>query len=97
MFNFTLLIFFLFLVDCKSVQKLTGSQIDGEYEMQVFGHDNQISQSFIYCDLMHTDNPKEFISLPAGPDKNFVTIQKDICSYSKGTNSKKVKNVNEKF
>ena len=75
---------YLSLVDCKSVQKLTGSEFDGEYEMQVFGHDNQITPAFIYCNSMHTDNPKEFISLPAGPEKNFVKIQKDFCFYNEG-------------
>ena len=76
--------FSIFLVDCKSVQKLSDSKIDGEYELQVFGHDNQITEVFIYCDSMHTDNPKEFISLPSGPDKNFVKIQKDSCIYDEG-------------
>ena len=75
---------YLILVDCKSVQKLTNAKMDGEYEMQVFGHDNQIAQVFIYCHAMNNDHPTEFLSLPAGENKNFVTIEKDSCGYSKG-------------
>ena len=74
----------LVLVDCKSVQKLSNAKKDGEYEMQVFGHDNQIVQLLIYCNAMDSDHPKEFLSLPAGEKTNFVIIQKDACVYSKG-------------
>lgn len=74
-------------VDCLSVKKLTRASEDGEYEMRVFGHDNRITQLYIYCYEMDTESPSEFLSLPSGTTNNYVKIIKDeTCSYNNELN-----------
>lgn len=64
---------------------MTGASSDGEYEMRVFAHDNSINKVFIYCHEMESDNPSEFLALPSGKERNYVSVYPDdTCNYSDG-------------
>lgn len=72
-------------MDCQSVKKLTGASEDGEYEMRVFGNDNSITKVFIYCHKMNSNDPSEFLMLPSGEERNYVTVQaNEKCDYENG-------------
>ncbi|XP_078001337.1 A disintegrin and metalloproteinase with thrombospondin motifs 9-like [Glandiceps talaboti] len=54
---------------CREIQEMRGKREDGEYHVLVHGRTLQI-----YCHAMHTTNPSEYLSLPAGEAENFSEI-----------------------
>ena len=66
------IILFLFSVfkSCFDVQKYNNTVIDGEYPLQIgYPTCNQTVQ--IYCAGMNTSQPREYLTLKAGPGNNF--------------------------
>ena len=65
------LFFFFFLADlvksCQDVKAMNPAAEDGEFWLTL--QDGQ--KALVYCSPM-SGAPKEFISLPAGPQKNFA-------------------------
>ena len=59
---------------CADIKEILGVEEDGHYCLDIESDDgNDVSYTSveIYCHNMNTSNPKEFITLPAGPDENF--------------------------
>ena len=57
------------LLSCRNVQRDLGINFDGENTLQV-GNQSLV----VYCEGMHRDNPKEYITLKADPRENYSEI-----------------------
>ncbi|XP_019642895.1 PREDICTED: uncharacterized protein LOC109484115 [Branchiostoma belcheri] len=56
---------------CLEMKARRGSAEDGEYTLYPFSA-HQDTSVRVYCHNMSSDNPQEFLTLPAGPDNNFA-------------------------
>uniref|UniRef100_A0A8C4UYY9 ADAM metallopeptidase with thrombospondin type 1 motif 9 n=1 Tax=Falco tinnunculus TaxID=100819 RepID=A0A8C4UYY9_FALTI len=54
---------------CKDLKNLKGATEDGEYFLQVKGKTLKV-----YCSGMHTDSPKEYVTLVNGDAENFSEV-----------------------
>ncbi|XP_019643715.1 PREDICTED: uncharacterized protein LOC109484793 [Branchiostoma belcheri] len=68
---------------CSEMKSLNPAAGDGEYTLYPFPMDNDVSIR-VYCHDMASGNPKEFLSLPAGPDENYAIISPDKLSWEYG-------------
>jgi hypothetical protein len=56
---------------CKGIKDIGLDSHDGEYNLSLMLPEcNQSAR--IYCADMHTTNPKEYVTLPAGESNNFA-------------------------
>jgi hypothetical protein len=56
---------------CKGIKDIGLDSHDGEYNLSLMLPEcNQSAR--IYCADMHTTNPKEYVTLPAGGSNNFA-------------------------
>ena len=54
---------------CRDIQQIAGAMADGEYDMLVGGKNVSI-----YCHMMNTTMPKEFLTLPMGEEQNYSEV-----------------------
>ena len=54
---------------CAMTQRLRNAFSDGEYCLSVNG--GGTTGTRVYCHDMATDSPREYVTLPAGPDNNY--------------------------
>ena len=55
--------------DCAQVKSLLTGSVDGEYCLSLNG--TVANGTRVYCHGLDIDTPREYITLPAGPDENF--------------------------
>eukprot|EP00058_Branchiostoma_floridae_P027320 XP_002612811.1 hypothetical protein BRAFLDRAFT_82167 [Branchiostoma floridae] len=58
---------------CVEAKSLSSDTNDGEYILYPFATDSDVSIR-IYCHGMASGEPKEFLTLPSGPDENYAVI-----------------------
>ncbi|KAI8487888.1 hypothetical protein Bbelb_343360 [Branchiostoma belcheri] len=68
---------------CSEMKSLNPAAGDGEYTLYPFPMDNDVSIR-VYCHDMASGSPKEFLSLPAGPDENYAIVSPDKLSWEYG-------------
>ena len=76
--------------NCSEVKtRLGGSAPDGEYEMEVGEGEREGRLIMVYCHLMNTSRPREYITLPASQMMENYShifsrrlIQPNVCSQS---------------
>ena len=56
---------------CKEVKESGLSNGDGEYDLYLL-HPVCLKTSRVYCADINTDNPLEYVTLPAGRDTNYA-------------------------
>ncbi|XP_035697814.1 uncharacterized protein LOC118430887 [Branchiostoma floridae] len=61
---------------CSEAKSQNPEAGDGEYTLYPFSTNKDVSLR-VYCHGMASGNPKEFLSLPAGPDYNYATVVSD--------------------
>ena len=62
-----------YLGSCAEVKKMWPGFKDDEYVIQMSSSCNPVR---LYCHGMNTATPREYITLPAGPDKNFASFHR---------------------
>ena len=73
----------IMISDCGQVRNLVNGSVDGEYCLSLNGSVTQGTR--IYCHGLETDNPREYLTLPAaGPDDNFSFKTHHSASKSNG-------------
>ena len=60
-------------VDCASKRKLNNQSKDGHYAFHVAGPSGGNIELLIYCHDMDSASPKEYLSLPGGKQRNYVS------------------------
>ncbi|KAI8501946.1 hypothetical protein Bbelb_203580 [Branchiostoma belcheri] len=65
---------------CSEVKSVNPAADDGEYTLHPFSADNDVSLR-VYCHDMTSGNPKEFLTLPAGPEENYSIVSPDQLVY----------------
>ncbi|XP_066301926.1 uncharacterized protein [Branchiostoma lanceolatum] len=68
---------------CSEVRSLNPKYGDGEYTLYPFTTNKDISLR-VYCHDMASGNPKEFLTLPKGPDENYAIVFSDRLADSAG-------------
>ncbi|XP_078616699.1 uncharacterized protein LOC144884986 isoform X2 [Branchiostoma floridae x Branchiostoma japonicum] len=61
---------------CSEAKSINPKAGDGEYTLYPFSTNKDVSLR-VYCHGMASGNPKEFLSLPSGPDENYATVFSD--------------------
>ncbi|KAI8503549.1 hypothetical protein Bbelb_185200 [Branchiostoma belcheri] len=61
---------------CSEIKSLNPEADNGEYTLYPFPTDKDVSLR-VYCHDMGSGNPKEFLSLPSGPDENYAIVIPD--------------------
>ncbi|XP_078573091.1 uncharacterized protein LOC144859951 [Branchiostoma floridae x Branchiostoma japonicum] len=61
---------------CSEVKSLNPEADDGEYTLYPFATDKDVSLR-VYCHDMASGSPKEFLTLPSGPDDNYAIVFAD--------------------
>ena len=54
---------------CRDIQQRAGATADGEYNMLVGGKNVSI-----YCHIMNTTMPREYLTLPMGKEQNYSEV-----------------------
>ncbi|XP_078661610.1 A disintegrin and metalloproteinase with thrombospondin motifs 9-like [Branchiostoma floridae x Branchiostoma belcheri] len=61
---------------CSEVKSVNPAADDGEYTLHPFSADNDVSLR-VYCHVIASENPKEFLTLPAGAEENYSIVSSD--------------------
>eukprot|EP00058_Branchiostoma_floridae_P024990 XP_002610480.1 hypothetical protein BRAFLDRAFT_85621 [Branchiostoma floridae] len=61
---------------CAEAKSLRSNANDGEYILYPFSTDRDVSLR-VYCHGMASGEPKEFLTLPSGPDENYAIVFSD--------------------
>ncbi|XP_035657369.1 uncharacterized protein LOC118403040 [Branchiostoma floridae] len=61
---------------CAEAKSLRSNANDGEYTLYPFSTNSDVSLR-VYCHDMASENPKEFLTLPSGPDENYAIFSGD--------------------
>ncbi|XP_078580655.1 uncharacterized protein LOC144864451 [Branchiostoma floridae x Branchiostoma japonicum] len=56
---------------CAEAKSVRSNTNDGEYTLYPFSTDSDVSLR-VYCHDMASEKPKEFLTLPSGPDENYA-------------------------
>ncbi|XP_035660181.1 uncharacterized protein LOC118404906 [Branchiostoma floridae] len=64
---------------CVEAKSLLSNANDGEYTLYPFSTDSDVSLR-VYCHDMASAEPKEFLTLPSGPDENYAIFFADRLS-----------------
>eukprot|EP00058_Branchiostoma_floridae_P015298 XP_002600786.1 hypothetical protein BRAFLDRAFT_95072 [Branchiostoma floridae] len=66
---------------CSHIKLLNPTAEDGEYTLFPFPNNVPLR---VYCHDMASENPKEFLSLPSGPDENYAIVFPDRLTDASG-------------
>ena len=64
---------FLYLGSCAEVKKMWPGFKDDEYDIQMTPSCNPVR---LYCHGLNTATPREYITLPAGSDRNYASFHR---------------------
>ena len=64
-------------VDCASKRKLNNQSKDGHYTFHVAGPSGGNIELLIYCHDMDSASPKEYLSLPGGKQRNYISASSE--------------------